>query len=82
MNPEEKELFKRSIALSEENNRILRGMQRSMRLSRFMSIIYWIVIIGSFVGGFYLVQPYLEQLNGMYANAKNVIDNIGKTNNQ
>lgn len=64
MSPEEKELFKRSIELGEENNQILRGIQRSMRLARFMSIIYWIFIIGSAVGAYYLIQPYVDAVSG------------------
>ncbi len=74
MSPEEKELFKRSIALAEENNDILRSMQRSMRLARFMSMLYWVFIIGSAVGAYYLVQPYIEQLTEIYGGAKNGID--------
>jgi len=66
MSPEERELFKRSIALAEENNDILRSIQRSMRLARFMSILYWVFIIGSAVGAYYLIQPYIEQIMGIY----------------
>ena len=47
MSPEERELLKRSVELAEENNDILRSMRRSMRLARIMSIMYWVVIIGS-----------------------------------
>jgi hypothetical protein len=70
MSPEDRELLKRSVALSEENNDILRSIQRSMRLARFMSILYWVVIIGSAVGAYYFIQPYLEQLMGIYGGAK------------
>ena len=76
MSPEEKELFKRSIALSEENNQILRSIQRSMRLARFMSLVYWIFIIGSAVGAYYLIQPYLNQLIGVYSGAGDILNNL------
>lgn len=71
MTPEDRELLKRSIALAEENNDILRSIQRSMRLSRFISILYWVFIIGSAVGAYYLIQPYIEQLTSIYGGAKN-----------
>lgn len=74
MTPEERELLKRSIALSEENNDILRGIQRSMRLSRLMSIVYWLFIAGSAIGAYYLVQPYIEAVTGAYGGASS---NIG-----
>mgnify|MGYP001563722378 CR=1 FL=1 len=73
MSPEEKELLKRSIALAEENNDILRSMQRSMRISRFMSILYWVFIIGSAIGAYYLIQPYIESLTGLYGSASDLI---------
>ncbi len=76
MSPEERELFKRSIALAEQNNDILRSIQRSMRIQRFMSMIYWIFIIGSAVGAYYLIQPYLEQLIGVYTSAGDVLENF------
>ena len=76
MSPEEKELFKRSIALAEENNDILRSIQRSMRMQRFMSLIYWVFIIGSAVGAYYLIQPYVDQLMGVYSSAGDMINNF------
>ena len=70
MSPEEKELFKRSIALAEENNDILRSLQRSMRLQRLMTILYWLFIIGASVGAYYLIQPYVEAVTGAVGGAK------------
>lgn len=66
MTPEEKELLNRVVALSEQNNDILRSIQRSMRFSRFMSIVYWIFIIGSAVGAYYIIQPYIDALKDGY----------------
>ena len=70
MSPEEKELFKRSITLAEENNKMLHSMQRSMRISRIMSLVYWVFIIGSAVGAYYLIQPYIQSITGAYNGAK------------
>jgi hypothetical protein len=74
MSPEEKELLRKSVALEQENNEILRSMQRSMRLSRFFSILYYIVIIGSVVGAYYLIQPYINAITDAYGGASS---NIG-----
>lgn len=76
MSPEEKELLKRSIALGEENNDILRSIQRSMRLARFMSILYWVIIIGSAIGAYYFIQPYLDQVMGAYGGAKSQLNQL------
>ncbi len=75
MTPEERELLKRSIALSEENNDILRGIQRSMRIARFMTLVYWLFIIGSAVGAYYVIQPYLKQLTDIYTLGQGNINN-------
>ncbi len=70
MDQEDKELLKRVVALSEENSDILRKMQRSMRLTSAMNWLYWIFIIGSAVGAYYLVQPYLNSIQDLYGGAK------------
>ncbi len=76
MTPEEKELFKRSIALSEENNDILRSIQSSMRLARFMTLLHWVVIIGLSLGAFYYIKPYLESAMTLYGGAKGQVNEV------
>lgn len=70
MTPEERELLQRSVDLAEENNRMLNSMHRSMKLARIMSILYWVFIIGSAVGAYYLIQPFIEALGGIYGGAQ------------
>jgi hypothetical protein len=77
MTPEERELLKRSVVLGEENNDILRSMRRSMRLARIMSIMYWVVIVGSAVGAYYLIQPYIDSITGAYGDAKSSLGGVG-----
>jgi hypothetical protein len=82
MSPEEKELLRRSISLAEENNDILRSIQRSMRLARLMTFLYWVVIIGASVGAFYLIQPYLRSLSDLYGGAQGQFNDVnGLLNN-
>ena len=73
MQPEDRELLKRTVELEEENNSMLRSIQRSMRLARFMSILYWVFIIGSAVGAYYLIQPYIEALTGAVGGTKDTV---------
>jgi hypothetical protein len=74
MSPEEKELLKRTIVLAEENNQILRSMQRSMRVQRFMTLVYWVFIIGSAIGAYYLIQPYIDSLMEVYGSASEILN--------
>ena len=76
MPEDEKELLKRSVELAEENNDMLRAIRRSMRLARFISIMYWVFIIGSAVGAYYLIQPYIDSLSGAYSGAKSNFDTL------
>ncbi len=76
MTPEERELLQRAVELSEENNEILRSMRRSMKIARIMNIVYWVFIIGSAVGAFYLIQPYIDAVMSAYGNASNNLNSI------
>ncbi len=69
MSPEERELLKRTADLAEDNNKMLRSMQRSMRLQRIMTLFYWVFIIGSAIGAYYLIQPYIDSIKGAYGGA-------------
>ena len=74
MDSESKKLLKDTFALAEDNNSILRSMRRSQRISSIFRFIYWAVIIGSFVGAYYFIEPYLNQLMDVYGDAKSTID--------
>ncbi len=74
MTPEERDLLQRSVDLAEENNDMLRALRRHMRISRIMSVLYWVVIIGSAVGAYYFISPYLEFMAAAYGDAR---DSVG-----
>jgi uncharacterized membrane protein len=76
MSPEERELLDRSVALTEENNKMLHGMKRSMFWSRVMSVIYWLFIIGISIGAFYFMQPYIDQITKLYGQASTVLKTV------
>ena len=66
MDPESKKLLEESLALAKDNNKMLHSMRRSMHVARAMSAIYWVFIIGSAIGAYYFIQPYLDQVLDMY----------------
>ncbi len=74
MDPEERELLQRSVALAEENNKMLHSMVRSQRIASIFRAIYWVFIIGSAIGAYYVLQPYLSQLMGVYSGAGSILD--------
>ena len=49
------------LKLTKENNEILRGMRSSQRWTNFFNYIYYALIIGSFLGAYYYLQPFVDQ---------------------
>jgi hypothetical protein len=70
MQPEEKEMLKKTLELSQENNKMLRSMRRSMAMGRVFKIIYWVVIVGAAIGAYYYVTPYIDSAVGAYGSVK------------
>ncbi len=70
MTPEERSLLERTCAIAEENNKILLSIRRSSRITSFMHIAYWVIIIGFSVGAYYFIQPYINSLMGVYGQAQ------------
>ena len=77
MEPEEKKKLERVLALSEENNKILKSLLRNMRWGRLFRVIYWGVIIAASIGAFYYFQPYLDGALNAYSSFS---DGVGKVN--
>lgn len=78
MNSEERELLERTLRISEENNKILRGMRRAGRLATGFRIFYWLVIIGLGFGTYYFIEPYVKQFNTVYSQFDSTIKNFRK----
>jgi len=76
VDPEDKKLLEETYKLVSENNSMLRTVKRSMQISRVMSILYWVFIIGSAVGALYFIKPYLESIYGVYGGAKTDFNSI------
>jgi hypothetical protein len=66
MDPEEKMLIQRALKLSEENNRILKRMQRAYRWAIIWGFIKIAIIIVPLVAGYLYFQPLLEQIVERY----------------
>jgi hypothetical protein len=64
---EEKELLQKNLVVSEENNRILKEMEKHARWGRIFSIVRVVIIILPFILGFLYLMPFLERLNDFYS---------------
>ena len=77
MDPESKKLLEDTLTLAQENNKMLHALKRAMLWSRVISVLYWVLIIGSALGAYYFIQPYIDQVLGVYSGAKSNIDSMG-----
>jgi len=77
MQPEEREMLKKALELSRENNKMLQSIKRSMFMGRIFRVVYWIVVIGAAIGAYYYIEPYLDEAIGAYGSIKGDLKNFG-----
>lgn len=64
--PEIKDLIERDLELNEENNKILKKMLFSSKITLILNVIKWVIIVGSILGITYWLGPRLESLVSTY----------------
>jgi len=74
MSPEEKVLLERTLKLSEENNKILRKMQRTARLAILWGFIKVAIIVVPLVIGYLYLEPYLGQALDNFNSIKELLN--------
>jgi len=79
METEDKIKLQRALELSEENNKMLKSLVRGMRWAKLLRVIYLVVIIGSAIGAFYLIEPYLKEAATSYGSIKDSINNFSNS---
>ena len=74
MDPEDKSTLKRVLELEQKNNKMLTSIRKSMLWGNFFRVIYWIVIIGTAIGAYYYIQPYVDGITDAYGTFSEDID--------
>jgi Trk-type K+ transport system membrane component len=89
MNPETessfeelKRLLRQNIALSEQNNRILRSIRNSARFQSFIRLIYIVIIVGALIWTFQFLRPYLEGIRSTYESYQETQSQLQNTINK
>ncbi len=82
MNPDEKQLLERSVALGEENNKILRGIRRGNRWAIAYKVVYWIIIIAISYGDYVYIQRYIDRILKTYNEIQGTVGAVSKMTNQ
>lgn len=68
--------------LVEENHVILRKMHRAALWGRAWRLLYWLVIIGISVGAYIYIQPYIDNLQGIYSGIGDKVNAVGSVTEQ
>ena len=74
MNPEEKVLLERALKLSEENNQILRKIERRAQWAVLWGFIKVAIIIVPLVVGYLYLQPLLDQALENFKSVKELLN--------
>lgn len=75
MEPDEiEQILIKTARMAEENNKILRRMQRAQRMAAFMRFVQWIIILGSFAALYYLIQPFIAEIQVLTETYRTMLD--------
>ncbi len=66
MDPELKKMMRENLELSQENNKLLRKMHRSILWGRLFNVLYWVIVIGAMFGAYYVLQPFIDSILNAY----------------
>lgn len=62
-----RELVEKNVAIAEETNRVVHGIQRRARWGLLFQIVWWLTILGiSGAAYYYYLQPYVEKVKDVY----------------
>jgi hypothetical protein len=66
MDPESKQLLQNTLALTEENNKMLHKIRGVQRRGAVWQVLKYILILVIAFGSFYYVEPYLNKIMDLY----------------
>ncbi len=66
MDPESKQLLQNTLALAEENNKLLHKIRGVQRREAIWGTLKIIVIIAIALGSLYYIEPYLDKILNLY----------------
>ena len=76
MNPEEKRLLERSLALSEENHKILKKLESATRWAFVWGVIKVLIILVPLIFGFIYLQPFFESFSQSFKEIMQAFNSI------
>lgn len=81
MDNELRELLLNNLEIAKNNEVMLQKVLRYHRIGVFINVAKWVIIIGSAIGAFYFLQPFLDTLYGTYQTLINSTTSVIEYNN-
>jgi len=79
MDPESKQLLQNTLALTEENNKLLHKIRGFQRRGTVWQVLKYLLIIGIALGAFYYMDPYLNKIVNLYNSVTGTAQNTKNT---
>ena len=70
------ELLKANLAISRENNQILRKMRSAQKWAQITRVVYYVIIAGATVGAFYYIQPFIAKFSSLIPGLDKLLSNL------
>ncbi len=78
MDPESKKLLEETLALAQENNKMLHKVRRVQKWAAFWSGLKVFIIIGIALGSFYFLEPYINKVVDLYNSVSSATQKVKK----
>lgn len=75
-----KKILEENTKIARENHRLLKKIYRSIKWAGFFRMVYWTVLLGSAVGAYYFIQPFIDTAQNSFNSIKSgfgAIQDIG-----
>ncbi len=79
MEPKE---IKRLVEIVEENNDMLRAMRSAQKRAWWLSFFKYVIFIAVALGAYYLIQPFVDNLNDAYTSVLTSVQSIQNAGDQ
>ena len=74
-NEELEKLVTENLRVARQNNELLQKIRRGMIIGRLFSALYWLIILGSALGIYFYLQPYIEGFGDFSEQIKEFLKN-------
>lgn len=73
------ETLEKLYELTQENNEILKRLNKYQKINTTLNLIYWVIILVSVFGAYFALQPFVKSIfngNSTFENISNETQNI------